>query len=191
VRIGIFGGSFDPVHRGHLAVAHRAIARLGLDQLRFVPARVQPLKSFGPLAAATDRVAMLRVAMGGAPGFMVDTREIDRSAPSYTVDTLRELRREHPDDELFLLIGADAARDLPRWREGNELTRLATLVVVPRSGDSGGPLPPGAMELDMAPVEVSATDIRGRVAQGQKVNHLVPDAVAEYIAARGLYRTGG
>ncbi|MBI4502699.1 MAG: nicotinate (nicotinamide) nucleotide adenylyltransferase [Gemmatimonadetes bacterium] len=190
MRIGIFGGSFDPVHLGHLAVARRAAARLRLDEVRFVPARVQPLKSAGPRAPAEDRIAMLRAAVGGIRGFVVDGREIARSGPSYTVDTLRELRKERPGDELFLLLGADAARDLAEWRESAELAKLATVVVVPRPGAEDVPAPPGAQKLDMRPIDISATAIRDAVAHGEPMDHLVPEAVADYIAAHGLYRTG-
>jgi nicotinate-nucleotide adenylyltransferase len=136
VRIGIFGGSFDPVHRGHLALARRALERVPLDEIRLVPARLQPLKTAGPRASAGDRVGMIHAAIHGWPGWVLDSREIDRPGPSYTVDTVRALMRERPGDELFLLLGADAARDFPQWREAETLRVLATLVVAPRAPSS-------------------------------------------------------
>jgi nicotinate-nucleotide adenylyltransferase len=190
VRVGIFGGSFDPVHLGHLQVAERARDQLALDEVRFIPARTQPLKPEGPRAALEDRVAMLRAAIAGRAGFTLDLRELDRPGPSYTIDTLRALRLERPRDELFLLIGADAARDLPRWREGSELGRFATLVAVPRRGVEASALPAGVTLLDMPPVDISATAIRAAASAGRPLGGQVPEAVAGYIAARGLYRTG-
>jgi len=187
VRIGVFGGSFDPVHRGHLAVAQQALRQLTLDQVRFVPARHQPLKAEGPRAAPQDRVAMLRAAIGDQSRLAVDLREIERPGLSYTVDTLRELKRERPEDQLFLLVGADAARDLPRWREAQEISRLATVVVVPRPGV---PAPDRGAAIIMEPVDVSATGVRDAVAAGQAFEHLVPKGVADYIAAHRLYRLG-
>jgi nicotinate-nucleotide adenylyltransferase len=188
VRIGVVGGSFDPVHRGHLSVARQLKERLHLDEIRFVPARSQPLKTAGHHAGPEHRLAMLQAAIAHAPGFQVDRREIDRTGPSYTIDTLRELKLEHPSDELFLLIGADAARDLPRWRDGSELGRLATLVVVPRTGAPLPVLPPGAMQVDLDPVELSATDVRRAAAGGASLGNMVPAGVAAYIAAHRLYQ---
>lgn len=190
MRVGVFGGSFDPVHLGHLRVAEGAARQLALDEVRFIPARAQPLKPRGPRASADDRAAMLQAAIAGRPGFTLDARELERPAPSYTVDTLRALRLERPQDTLFLLIGADAVRDLPRWREGSELQRLATVVAVPRPGEAVPALPPGAVMLDLPPVNISATAIRRAVAAGRPVTDQVPAAVAEYIAARRLYRMG-
>ena len=185
----MFGGSFDPVHCGHLAAARSAADHLRLDQVRFVPARLQPLKASGPRAGSQDRLAMLRAALDGAQDFVVDPREIGRPGPSYTVDTLREITRERPADELFLLIGADAVQDLPRWHDAPEIPKLATVVVLPRSG-SGLPPGDGVIALEMTPVDVSATAIREALARRQSIKHLVPEVVADYIAAHGLYRTG-
>ena len=190
MRIGVFGGSFDPVHRGHLAVAQQAVRQLALDQVLFVPARVQPLKALGPRAGPEHRVAMLRAAIAGDPALVVDPRELARAAPSYTVDTLRELKLERPRDQLFLIVGADAARDLPRWHEASEVERLATLAVVPRPGAPVPPLPASAVMLALDPVQVSATTVREAAAKGETIDHLVPKPVADYIAAHRLYRTG-
>ena len=191
MRIGIFGGSFDPVHLGHLQLARGAAERLDLDQVRFIPTRLQPLKADGPRASAEDRVAMLRLALDGAPEFVIDRREVERPGPSYTIDSLQELTIERPSDQLFLLIGADAAQDLARWRDATGLAKLATIVVVPRPGAVAPALPPGVMSLDLATLDVSATVVRETVNRGGRIDQWVPAAVAGYVAAHGLYRTGG
>jgi len=178
------------VHRAHLAVAEQAARELKLDEIRFVPARLQPLKAEGPQAAADHRAAMLQAAIAGKPGWIVDLREINRPGPSYTIDTLRELNVERPRDRLFLMIGADSARDLPRWRESDAVQRLATVVVIPRPGVQVPRLPAPATTLRIDPMDVSATAVRSAVAKGQTIDHLVPVVVAEYITAHRLYRPG-
>jgi nicotinate-nucleotide adenylyltransferase len=190
VRVGVFGGSFDPVHFGHLALAPQAAQRLQLGQVRFVPARVQPLKAAGAHATAEDRVAMLRLAVAGEPEVAVDTREVERPGPSFTVDTLREMRTEQPSDELFLLIGTDAAREFARWRAADEVARLATIVVIPRRGALPLAPRPGWIMLDIQPPDISATAVRSAIGQGAAIDRMVPAPVGEYIRAHGLYRTG-
>ena len=190
MRTGVFGGSFDPVHRGHLAVARQAVAALKLDQVLFIPARTQPLKSRGPYAAPEHRVAMLKAAIEGHPAFLLDLRELGRSGPSYTVETLRELILERPQDQLFLLIGADAARDLPRWHEAEQVGQLATIAVVPRPGALLPALPASMVTVTLDPVDVSATMVRTAAAAEQSIDQLVPKPVADYIAAHRLYRAG-
>lgn len=190
MRIGVFGGSFDPVHRGHLAAAEQATERLALHQVRFIPVRSQPLKPEGPRAAAEHRATMLQAALADHPRFVADLRELQRPGPSYTIDTLRELKVEHPADELFLLVGADAVRDLPRWREGSALGTLATIVVLPRPGGPAGPVPTGAVVLELDPIDVSATEIRRAAARGLPLGDAVPPAVARYIADHRLYDMG-
>ncbi|MGH2671280.1 MAG: nicotinate-nucleotide adenylyltransferase, partial [bacterium] len=191
VKIGVFGGSFDPVHHGHLAAAEQAMRRLRLDQVRFVPARQQPLKPGGHAAAAEHRIAMLERAIRGHPGFGLDRSEIDRPGPSYTVDTLRALRVSHPNDQLFLIVGADAARDLGQWCEADRLPELAQVVVVTRPGASPPRHPLIAQVIEIPAVDVSATAVREAVRRGESIPHLVPRGVEEYIAAHGLYRSGG
>ena len=164
---------------------------LGLDRVRFVPARQQPLKVEGPAAAVEHRLAMLERAIRGHSGFVLDRSEIDRPGPSYTIDTLRALRASHPNDQLFLIVGADAARDLAQWREADRLPELATVVVVTRPGASPPHHPAIARVLELPAVDVSATGIRNAVRRGDPITHLVPPGVAEYIAAHGLYRNGG
>jgi nicotinate-nucleotide adenylyltransferase len=187
VRIGVFGGSFDPIHLGHLIVAEAAADALALDRVLFVPARRQPLKGEGHEAAAADRAEMVRLAIAGHPRLLLDRRELERPGPSYTVDTLRALRAEGPGETLFLLVGADAARELPQWHEVAALSGLAHVVVLTRPG-----VPPPATGLAervlaVPAVDISATAIRERVRRGEPIAHLVPPAVARYIEAKGLY----
>ncbi len=188
MRIGVFGGSFDPIHQGHLIVAAAAADRLGLDRVLFVPARVQPFKGGRHGAGVEDRAAMVAVALAADRRFALDRRELSRQGPSYTVDTLRELQAEHPADALFLLIGADAARELPGWHDAARLPRLARIVVLTRPGASPPSHPLCADTLAVPAVPVSATEIRERVRRGERIDGLVPEAVAGYIEQRGLYR---
>jgi nicotinate-nucleotide adenylyltransferase len=185
--IGLLGGSFDPVHHGHLIVGRIAAEALGLDELRFVPAREQPFKQGRHGAPAADRAAMLDLAVAGAPGFAVERLELDRPGPSYTVDTLRALRARHPGAQLTLLLGADAAAELDAWHRAEELPGLARIVVFGRPGAPmpATPLITGAVEVPA--IEISATEIRARVRAGQPIRYWVPDAVAEYIARHRLY----
>lgn len=185
---GLLGGSFDPVHHGHLIAADRAVEALGLERVLLIPARHQPLKSPGPVASADDRVAMLRLAIAGHPRFQLEECELERPAPSYTVDTLRELRRRWPAERLVLILGADAAALLPQWRAADEVARLAEIAVLTR---------PGVPEVTSAfvrhlvatpAIEISASDIRARCLTGKSIRYLVPDAVSHYIAERKLYR---
>src|SRR6476661_5842415 len=119
--VGLFGGSFDPIHHGHLIAAQVAREALQLDEVRFIPTGIQPFKAEGPRAPAADRVAMLRLALGATPGMTLETCEVDRPGPSYTVDTLRALEAREPGRSFILLLGTDAGRDFPRWREAEEI----------------------------------------------------------------------
>ena len=189
-RVGLFGGSFDPIHHGHLIVAQSAVEALGLDELRFVPARQQPFKAGAHRASAGERAAMVEQAIGGAPNFSVERSELERDGPSYTVDTLRALRAREPGAELVLLVGSDAAAGIPRWHEAPELGRLARIVAFGRGGVGTEALPPGIEVIAVPAVEISSTAVRERVRRGQSIRYWVPDAVAEFIAAHGLYRDG-
>ena len=188
--VGIFGGSFDPIHHGHLIVARVAAETLGLRELRFVPAREQPFKVGRHGAPAPHRAAMVERAIAGAPGFSVDTVEVDRAGASYTVDTLRAMREREPDVPLVLLIGADAAADFPQWREADTVATLARIVVFHRPGTTAPSLPQAWRTIDVPAIEISATEVRRRVRAGRSIRYWVPDAVAEYVAAHGLYQDG-
>lgn len=165
--------------------------RLGLDQVRFVPAGQQPLKVEGHVAGAEHRIAMLERAIRGHPRFVLDRSEVDRPGPSFTADTLRALRASHPNDQLFLIVGADAARDLAQWREADRLPELATVIVVTRPGGSAPRHRSIAQVIEIPAVDVSATAVREAVRRGDPFAHLVPRGVDEYIAAHRLYRSGG
>jgi nicotinate-nucleotide adenylyltransferase len=188
VATGVLGGSFDPVHHGHLIAADRAAEALGLDTVLFVPCARQPLKPQGPVASAEQRVTMLRLAIGGSPRFVLETCELERPGPSYTVDTLRALRQRWPDERLVLILGADAAASLPRWRAADEVARLAEIAVLTR---------PGAPEVASVfvrhlvatpAIEISASDVRARCLTGKSIRYLVPDAVAQYIGRHKVYQ---
>jgi nicotinate-nucleotide adenylyltransferase len=180
VRIGIFGGSFDPIHHGHLLAAAWLGETLGLDEVRLVVAGRQPLKGKGHGAGADYRAAMVELAVRGAGRLSASRAELGRDGPSYTVDTLRAFRTEHPDAELVLLLGADAAQELPRWHEAGAIKDLARIEVFARGGKGGAHAVPR--------VDISSTDIRARVRMGRSIRYWVPDVVAEYIAAHRLYR---
>ena len=185
--IGLFGGSFDPVHHGHLIVGQAAAESLGLGELRFVPAREQPFKRGLHLAPAAHRAAMLDLAVAGAPGFAVERAELDRPGPSYTVETLGALRAWEPDAAFTLLLGADAAAELEAWHRAEELPGLARVVVFARPGTPIPPSPLIAGTVEVPAVEISATEIRRRVRSGRPIRYWVPDAVAEYVARHRLY----
>ncbi len=196
-KLGVMGGTFDPVHLGHLIIAQEAQYRLGLSRVLFIPAGQPWLKATQPITPAAHRLEMLRRAVAGHTGFEVSPLEVERLGPTYTVDTVVELRRQA--DEVYFILGQDSLMSLPRWREPARLVELCYLVAAPR---------PGVPSLDMALLEksvpgvgkklvllpgplldVSATEIRARVARGEPVRYWVPDAVEAYIREKGLYRT--
>ncbi|MCX7814113.1 MAG: nicotinate (nicotinamide) nucleotide adenylyltransferase [Tepidimonas ignava] len=190
-RIGVLGGAFDPPHRAHRALAEAALAQLDLDALHIVPTG-QAWHKARPLTDATHRLAMCQRAFGDLPGVVLDARELRRTGPSYTVDTLTELRAEHPAAELLLLLGADQWAALPTWKRWRDVLALATVVVAQRPG-CVAPGPPGARALSLAlpPLPVSSTAVRAAVAAGADeaaLRALVPAAVARYIVEHGLYR---
>lgn len=187
MRFGVFGGSFDPVHIGHLIVAEAAADQLRLDKVLFVPARVQPFKVGLHSASVADRVAMLRLAIHENPRFFLDLREIERDGPSYMVDTLRDLRSETPQDELFLLVGADAAWELPRWHGAERLSQYATLIVLSRPGFEVPNFEMVSRSVDVPAIGLSATHIRRLARRGDSLRYLVHSAVAEYIGSKCLY----
>jgi len=193
VRLGIFGGTFDPPHVGHLLAASDAIEHLKLDRLVFVPARIQPLKAGRDTASGVHRLAMVRLTTGNDARFDVDSMEVDRDGLSYTVDTLREFARRFPSADRFFLVGEDVLSTFAQWREPDSILELATLAVVTRSADSavmdvGEELAGRATPVPTRRIDVSSTEIRDRVRSGLSIHGFVIDAVAEYIGAHGLYR---
>jgi nicotinate-nucleotide adenylyltransferase len=196
VRVGIFGGTFDPPHNGHLLAASDAVEALDLDVLWFVPNAAQPLKGEGE-GSPRQRLEMVRLMVGDDARFGVDPIEVDREGVSYTVDTLAEFASRFPKAHRFLLIGADAAGTFDQWREPQRIRDLAEVVVLQRApGGEAAALsahvaPPalaGARWLKTRRVDVSSTEIRDRVQQGKPIRGFVPDAVAAYIAAARLYQ---
>ena len=189
MKLGIFGGSFDPVHLGHLLVAQAAVEELGLARIFFIPAAQSPFKPENQPAPDAARLQLLRLALAGKTNCEVDEQEIQRGGISYSVDTLRDYAKRFPGAELFYLIGADNVAKLPEWREPAELARLAQFVVVPRPGQPTVefPQPFHGTFLKGFPLGVSSSQIRARVRAGLPVDSLVPAAVAEAIRDARLY----
>lgn len=185
-KVGIFGGTFDPIHVGHLSIAQAALECVPLDRIIFVPTRRSPLKDRGPFASEQDRLSMLRLATTGEPRFTVSTIELDRQGTSYTVDTLELLRNE---GELYLVLGADAMSKFPRWRSPERIRELAVLLVASRPGT---PDPSGDERLivfDAPCLDISSRELRARAARGRSLRYLVPDEARRHLEAHGLYRT--
>jgi nicotinate-nucleotide adenylyltransferase len=196
VRIGVFGGTFDPIHVGHLAVAEAARDALGLQQVLFVPAARQPFKVDRQVASAGQRLAMVFLATQDNPAFLPCNLEIQRSGPSYTVDTLQRLHVAFPTSELLFLIGADAITSFPHWRSAATILQLARLGILARPGSSVDLAAleqrlPGISERSRVvtgpQLAISSSDIRERIAAGLPLRYLVPEAVRRYIARQGLY----
>ncbi len=188
-RLGLFGGSFDPVHLGHLLVAEAAREELNLTRLFFIPAAQSPFKPGSQPAPGKLRAAMLRLALAGRSWCEVDEQELQRGGISYTVDTIKAYAAKFPGAKLFYLIGADHVAQLPQWRDSGELAKLAEFVVIPRPGqsDTAFPAPFRGHYLRGFPLGVSSSQIRRRVQDGLPIGHLTPPPVAEAIANNRLY----
>lgn len=190
-KLGILGGTFDPPHIGHLIVAQDAYTALELDRILFIPAAVPPHKQGRDVTPAAVRMAMLEAAIAGDERFETRDLELRRPGPSYTVDTLRELRAADPDCALFLLIGADQYRALHTWKEPETICELAKLVVLRREGDSyraSDQVRAPDRDLEVTRIDVSSTEVRRRVAAGEPTRYLVPSGVGQIIEREGLYR---
>jgi nicotinate-nucleotide adenylyltransferase len=189
MKIGLFGGSFDPVHIGHLLVAQAACEELGLTRLFFIPAAQSPFKPENKPAPAPERLRLLRLALAGKTNCDVDSQEIKRGGISYAIDTVRDYARRFPRAELFYLIGADNVAQLPQWREADELARLAEFVAIPRPGQGPAafPAPFRGRALAGFQIAVSSSQVRARVKAGLSVEHLVPPPVAEAVRNYRLY----
>ena len=202
MRLGVYGGSFDPVHYGHLLLAETCREHCRLDEVWFVPAATPPHKQERDITPAKLRVEMLQLAIGGTPGLRVSAAEVDRGGVSYTVETLTELHRQFPDAQLFLLMGADSLQDLPTWREPREICGLAIPVVVRRAGS---PVPDltvlrplmsesrweeaSRSQVTMPIIDLSSSELRQRVRDQQSIRFRTPRAVEKFIETQGLYRT--
>jgi nicotinate-nucleotide adenylyltransferase len=203
MRIGIFGGSFDPIHLGHLWVAEAALETCQLAEIRWLPAATSPLKPDGTVASDEDRLQMVHLAVSGCAGHVVDDREIRRGDVSYTVDTAAEISGEFPAAEIVMVIGSDSLASLPQWHQPARLLELVIPAVVQRGGNPPidfsvlqGIVPPDRIELfrshviQMPQIELSSSELRQRVAAGKSIRFRVPRAVEALIAARSLYRPG-
>jgi len=193
LRIGVFGGTFDPPHVGHLLAAVDAFEALSLDKLIFVPAAAQPLKSMAPASAsARDRLEMVRCAVGDDARFEVSAVEIERGGLSYTVDTLEALALDRPGAAFFLILGMDAFRTFDRWKSPDRVRELATVAVLSRE-DSGREADTASMEgvtlIGMRRMDISSSEIRGRLRDGKPVRGFVTESVERYIATADLYRS--
>jgi nicotinate-nucleotide adenylyltransferase len=183
-KIGIYGGSFDPIHHGHLILAREAREALNFEKIIFVPAMVSPFKGRAAAASGDMRLKMLHAAIEGEEGFAIDDCELRRPPPSWTVDTVLEIRKREPESEICLLIGEDNVATLDRWRRFDELNKLVRFVVLDRTGSQTQ----SDHQVVRRKIDISATDIRKRVANGQSIRYLVPSAVEEIIQREKLYR---
>mgnify|MGYP006277107273 CR=1 FL=1 len=199
VRLGILGGTFDPIHNGHIAAAHAAASALGLDRVLLVPAGRPWHRGTAPIASAQQRLDMTRIAVEGDPLLRASSLDVDRDGDTFAVDLLRDVRAAFPQAELVLILGADAYAHFDSWREPEVIRALAQLAVVTRNeASSAFPANPdataspaagsGVTAVDLSGYDISATDIRRRCTDGEPIAHLVPPGVADYIAAQGLYR---
>jgi nicotinate-nucleotide adenylyltransferase len=184
-KIGIYGGTFDPIHHGHLILSRQACEELKLDRLIFVPAALSPFKKKAAQASGETRLSMLRAAIEGQADFLTDDCELKRPPPSYSIDTVLQIREQEPGADLFWLIGADNVSRLNRWHRIDELKKLVQFVVLDRgrNQESAHPYPVVRRNVD-----ISATEIRNRVASGQSIRYLVPKAVEEIIRRGNIYR---
>ena len=196
MRLGVLGGTFDPIHVGHLAAARAAMDCAQLDRVLFVPSAEPPHRAAAS-APTKDRLAMARLAVEGEADFDVSDVEVNRGVRSYTVDTLTELHRIHPGDELFLILGWDAARLFRSWREPDQVSKLASVVIVARPGTDApqtaelgatGIPPPRIVKCMVPTPDVSSSDLRLALAAGESVAGKLPPAVERYVASHGLYR---
>ena len=183
MKIGIYGGTFDPIHHGHLILAREAREMLGLEKIIFVPAAASPLKG-SPVASAELRLLMLRAAIEDEAGFVVDDCELRRSPPSYAIDTIEEIRTREGNAEIYYLIGDDNVPALAKWHRFDDLKKAVRFVVLDRTGTK----PSHAYPIVHRRIDISATEIRNRVACGQSIRYLVPQTVEEIIRSEKLYQ---
>ena len=201
MRIGVFGGSFDPVHIGHLWIAEAALESLELDEIRWIPAAMSPLKPNGPVAAEEDRLQMLRLAVSGCENHIVDDREIRRGDVSYTVDTITDLQKEFPNAELLIIIGSDSLATIREWHRSERLLKLAVPAVVQRGGEAEldfsvleGLVDQARIELirqhviPMPVIEISSRDLRRRLANERSIRFRTPRAVEAMIQSQNIYK---
>jgi nicotinate-nucleotide adenylyltransferase len=194
-RLGVMGGTFDPIHQGHLVTAEEALQQFELDEVVFVPTGLPWMKEHGVVSPAEDRYLMTVIATASNPRFSVSRMEVDRDGPTYTVETLRGLKEElGRDSELFFITGADAVLEIVQWKRPQELFDLAQFIAATRPGydiaafEGHGTRHPAITVMNVPALAISSTDIRARVAEGRPIRYLVPEGVKSYIEKAGLYR---
>jgi len=190
MRIGILGGTFNPIHIGHLILAEEAHFKLKLDKLVFVPAFVPPHKSSSEVISAKDRLEMVKLAIEDNPAFEISTFEIDSKKKSYSIDTLKEFRNIYGEDaQLCFITGSDSLKDLFSWKNINDIFKISKFIVANRPGYPIKEVPKEVDTVVITPIEISSEDIRKRLAEGRSIRYLVPEKVRKYISERKLYLT--
>lgn len=182
-RIAIYGGTFDPIHHGHLIVAREALEKIGADEVIFIPARVSPLRKTAPIARDEIRLLMIQAAIEKEPGFAMDDCELRRPPPSYTIDTVEQIRQLKGDATIYCLIGEDNVGKLTKWRRFGDLEKMVRFVVLDRTGQQ----PSHVYPVIRRKIDISSTEIRKRVATGRSIRYFVPPAVEEIIRREKLY----
>ena len=182
-KIAIYGGTFDPIHHGHLIVAREALERLGAEQVTFIPARVSPLRKAAPIAGDEVRLLMIQAAIENEPGFAMDDCELRRPSPSYTINTVEQIRQRNADATIYCLIGEDNVDKLTKWRRFDDLEKMVRFVVLDRTGQQ----PAHRYPVIRRKIDISSTEIRKRVATGRSIQYFVPPAVEEIIRREKLY----
>ncbi len=188
--IGILGGTFNPIHLGHLIIAEEVKERLGLGEVIFIPSLIPPHKPDTELLSSSHRYEMIALAIKDNPCFKVSSIELERQGHSYSIDTLRRLGEERPGDSFIFIIGADSLSELSKWKDIKAIFRLAQFVVVPRPGYEIKAVPEGVKIVDIPVLGISSTEIRRGLKEGESVRYLVPDVVREYISKHSLYKNG-
>ena len=187
MKIGILGGTFDPIHSGHLKIAQAAAGSLKLDKLIFMPCFIPPHKTPKNITAAEHRLEMIRLAINSYPNYEVSDYEIAKGGSSFSIDTISEFKQAHPNDQIFFIIGSDSLIELSSWKNGDRIPEVASLAVVKRPSYEYKTLPQGVIEVDMEPTPVSSSHIRLLLKEGKALKNLVPQKVAKYILEHKLY----
>ncbi len=191
MKIGVYGGAFDPPHSGHIFIAGGVREELALDRVLFIPYTTGPHRPAGPIVSSEHRLEMLRLCLGETPGFMIDDREVRRGGVSFMIDTLQSLRSDHPDSDLVLIVGSDQIGIFTEWKEWRTILELAVVAVIERPGHSltDGPeeLLESMVTISLPPQSLSSTQVRERIAEGTDIRQLVPEPVVRYIQKHGLY----
>ncbi len=188
MKIGILGGTFNPIHYGHLILGEQVLGQLGLDKVIYVPTFMPPHKSHRGIITAAHRYEMIELAVEGNSHFTVSDIEIRRKGKSYTVDTLREIKNEYPSAELFFICGSDLVSEIPTWKNVDEIYRMARFVLAKRPGFGKRLSGKNFLKIDVAQVDISSSLIRNLVEQGRSIRYLTPDSVVKYIEKHKLYR---